>query len=194
MLMQLRLREKRTNPPTFLELLRETCTEEEYEASKEKLNQSVCTIHAKLQVENKQSQIQSLRAEIKEVKSMFAALSTHPHSDPVERNNKPPLNMEIATETSLNLEVAALKRNSETDTMENELKNVPSGFNYVFHHCNEWEHPKQTYNQGSRALLLLLWGKWSHGSECRNSENKSKLIQRLKEALKEAKSNNSTHW
>lgn len=137
MLMQLRWREKRTNPPTFLELLRETCTEEEYEASKEKLNQSVCTIHAKLQVENKQSQIQSLRAEIKEVKSMFAALSTHPHSDPVERNNKPPLNMEIATETSLNLEVAALKRNSETVTMENKLKNVPSGFNYVFNHCNE---------------------------------------------------------
>lgn len=76
MLMQMRLREKRTNPPTFLELLRETCTEEEYEASKEKLNQSVCTIHAKLQVENKQSEIQSLRAEIKEVKSVSSAQHT----------------------------------------------------------------------------------------------------------------------
>lgn len=54
MLIQLCLREKRANPPTFLELLHEIHTEEEYEASRAKLNQSVCTVHAKLHVENKQ--------------------------------------------------------------------------------------------------------------------------------------------
>uniref|UniRef100_A0A3Q1G6J1 Paraneoplastic antigen Ma1 homolog n=1 Tax=Acanthochromis polyacanthus TaxID=80966 RepID=A0A3Q1G6J1_9TELE len=41
MLIQLRLRERRTNPPTFLELLREIRTEEEYEASRAKLHQPV---------------------------------------------------------------------------------------------------------------------------------------------------------
>lgn len=35
------LRERRTKPPTFLELLKEIHTEEEYEASRAKLNQSV---------------------------------------------------------------------------------------------------------------------------------------------------------
>lgn len=54
MLIQLRLRERRANPPTFLELLCEIRKEEEYEASRAKLNQSVRTVNAKLQVENKQ--------------------------------------------------------------------------------------------------------------------------------------------
>uniref|UniRef100_A0A8C5E1I7 Paraneoplastic antigen Ma1 homolog n=1 Tax=Gouania willdenowi TaxID=441366 RepID=A0A8C5E1I7_GOUWI len=45
MLLQLRLRERRANPPTFLELLKEIRTEEEYEASKVKLNQSVHGVH-----------------------------------------------------------------------------------------------------------------------------------------------------
>lgn len=74
MLIQLQLRERRTNPPTFLELLKEI-RPEEYVASRAKLNHSVYTVHTKLQDESKHSEIQSLRAEIKEVKSMFAALS-----------------------------------------------------------------------------------------------------------------------
>lgn len=59
--------------------------EEEYAASRAKLNQSMCTVHAKLQAENNKSEIQSLRAEIKEVKSVFAALATHPSQVSEER-------------------------------------------------------------------------------------------------------------
>ncbi|KAK0134572.1 hypothetical protein N1851_029811 [Merluccius polli] len=60
------------------------------------LGQSVRIVHAKLQAETKESEIQSLRAEIKEVKSMFAALATQPHQDTEER----PVGIEPATETS----------------------------------------------------------------------------------------------
>ncbi|XP_029944946.1 paraneoplastic antigen Ma1 homolog [Salarias fasciatus] len=52
MLIQLRLREKKDNPPTFLQLLRDIRTEEEYEASKAKLNQSVRSVYAKPQAES----------------------------------------------------------------------------------------------------------------------------------------------
>uniref|UniRef100_A0A672HLD9 Uncharacterized protein n=1 Tax=Salarias fasciatus TaxID=181472 RepID=A0A672HLD9_SALFA len=41
MLIQLRLRERKSSPPTFLQLLSEIRTEEEYEASRRKLNTSV---------------------------------------------------------------------------------------------------------------------------------------------------------
>ncbi|XP_056139662.1 uncharacterized protein LOC130115835 [Lampris incognitus] len=82
MLIQLRLRERKDNPRTFLELLREIRTEEEYEASRAKLTQStVRTVHARPQAENKLSEIQSLRTEIKEMKSMFAALATKPQKE-----------------------------------------------------------------------------------------------------------------
>lgn len=91
MLIQLRLRERRSNPPTFLELLKEICTEEECAASRAKLNYSLCTVHTKIQDESKHSEIQSLRAEIKEVKSMFTALSTQ---DKVAQNEKQQTDLE----------------------------------------------------------------------------------------------------
>ncbi|XP_028985034.1 paraneoplastic antigen Ma1 homolog [Betta splendens] len=53
MLLQLRLRERKANPPTFLELLKEIRKEEEYEASKVRLSQSVHAVHAKVQAESK---------------------------------------------------------------------------------------------------------------------------------------------
>uniref|UniRef100_A0A667YF70 CCHC-type domain-containing protein n=1 Tax=Myripristis murdjan TaxID=586833 RepID=A0A667YF70_9TELE len=46
MLIQLRLRERKATPPTFLQLLSEIRTEEEYEASRKKLTASVHQVHA----------------------------------------------------------------------------------------------------------------------------------------------------
>ncbi|XP_014876550.1 paraneoplastic antigen Ma1 homolog [Poecilia latipinna] len=88
MLIQLRLRERKENPPTFLELLREIRAEEEYEASRAKLNPSVRAVQPKPQVDHNHSEIQSLRAEIKEVKSMFTALSSQPPQDTTEKHDK----------------------------------------------------------------------------------------------------------
>ncbi|XP_013883342.1 paraneoplastic antigen Ma2 homolog, partial [Austrofundulus limnaeus] len=71
MLIQLRLREKKSSPPTFLQLLSEIRIEEEYEASRRKLNSSVHLVQTK-PPQTDPTEIQTLKAEIKELKTKFA--------------------------------------------------------------------------------------------------------------------------
>jgi len=61
----------------------------------------------KFKQKTKQSEIQNLRAEIKEVKSMFAALTTQPRSD-VQVAEQHSANTDIAT--SFDAEITALKK------------------------------------------------------------------------------------
>ncbi|XP_077058963.1 paraneoplastic antigen Ma1 homolog [Siphateles boraxobius] len=78
MLVNLRLRERRDKPPTFLQLLKEIRSEEEYEASRKKVNLSVQCVQAKQEVDVKQAEIQSLKAEVKELKTMVASVVRKP--------------------------------------------------------------------------------------------------------------------
>lgn len=187
MMLQLRLRERRVNPPTFLELLREIRTEEEYEASKIKLNQSVHTVHAKVQSENKQSEMQNLQAEIKEVKSMFAALTTRPPSE-AKVTEQHPANTEATT--SLDPEVIALKKqvkhlhqkiNSRTQRRQNAHQEVVMAVSTPTRSLAESEQ-RFCYRCGENGHMA---------GKCNRPENHSKVIQRLLQALKKAKTNSS---
>uniref|UniRef100_A0A3Q1F8T1 Paraneoplastic antigen Ma-like C-terminal domain-containing protein n=1 Tax=Acanthochromis polyacanthus TaxID=80966 RepID=A0A3Q1F8T1_9TELE len=72
MLIQLRLRGRKSSPPTFLQLLSEIRTEEEYEASRRKLNTSVHQAQTKPSGAD-HAEIQSLKAEVKELKTKLAS-------------------------------------------------------------------------------------------------------------------------
>lgn len=65
------------------------------------------TVHTKLQDESKHSEIQRLRVGIKEVKSMFAVLSTR---DKLTRNENQETNLAKAPETNVDSEVVALRK------------------------------------------------------------------------------------
>ena len=185
MLLQLRLRERQANPPKFLDLLREIRKEEEYEASKVKLSHSARTVHAKVQAEHKQSEIQNLRAEIKEVKSMFAAFSTQTPPD-VEVTEKQQTRSEMAT--CLDPEVQALKKqvkhlqqkvNSKTNKRQN---TAPTSVMAVNSPTKSSENEERfCYRCGENGHLA---------SKCNKPENQNKVIQRLLQALKKAKNSN----
>lgn len=64
-LVHLRLRERKERPPTFLQLLNEIREEEEYEASRRKLNPTVRQVHATKETKSNSSEIQELKAKIK---------------------------------------------------------------------------------------------------------------------------------
>lgn len=184
MLIQLRLRERRVNPPTFLELLKEIRTEEGYEASRAKLNQSVFTVHTKLKEENKHSEIQSLRAEIKEVKSMFAALSTQ---DKVIQNENCQTNLDKAPETNADPEVVALRK---------QVKQLQQKVNSRLPRPSTTSPTVMTVNtpdrQGAEAEERFCYRCGENGhmaGRCKNPENQNKVIQRLIQALKKAKTN-----
>ncbi|XP_056140241.1 paraneoplastic antigen Ma2 homolog [Lampris incognitus] len=110
MLIQLRLRERKAAPPNFLQLLTEIRAEEEYEASRKKLSASVHQVHANPEVCIRQAEIQSLKAEIKELKSMVASVvtkSAHVKDDYIEDT---PRSTPPGPENRQDTELAALKK------------------------------------------------------------------------------------
>lgn len=84
MVIQLRLREKKVNPPNFLELLSDIRVEEEYEASRTKLSATVHSVNADKETDCKTKEIQALKSEIKELKSMVSALTVTPSKMPTD--------------------------------------------------------------------------------------------------------------
>lgn len=181
MLIQLQLRERKGNPPTFLELRKEIRTEEEYEASRAKLNHSVYTVHTKLPEANKHSEIQNLRAEIKEVKSMFAALSTQ---DKVTRNENFKTNLEKALETNADPEVVALRKQVKQLQKVNSRLPRPSTTSPTVMTVNT------SNGQSTEAEERFCYRCGENGhmaGKCKNPESQNKVIQRLIQALKKAK-------
>ncbi|XP_030630695.1 paraneoplastic antigen Ma1 homolog [Chanos chanos] len=69
MLLQLRLRERKESPPTFLSLLNEIREEEENEAIRRKLNATVKPVLPQDSLQPSQTEIQELRAEVKELRA-----------------------------------------------------------------------------------------------------------------------------
>lgn len=112
MLVNLRLRERKEKPPTFLQLLKEICIEEEYEASRKQITPVVHSA-CRQNVEAKQIEIQNLKSEIKELKSLVATAVSIPVQDVPASNEKTPLNA-APSECSSDSEVATLKKTVKT--------------------------------------------------------------------------------
>lgn len=97
MLINLRLRERREKPPTFLQLLNEIRMEEEYEASRRKLN-TTKSVHVKTVALPATAEMNDLRAEIQELRfqvTELAARSTA--SSPRPLVLEPPVTTEAET-------------------------------------------------------------------------------------------------
>ena len=75
LLVQLRLRERKNNPPSFLELLGEIRVEEEYLASQRQVNSAVRPVQTVETPGSDQSVVLSLRAELKDVKAQLKELT-----------------------------------------------------------------------------------------------------------------------
>ncbi|KAK0135440.1 Paraneoplastic antigen Ma3 [Merluccius polli] len=106
----LRLRERRDKPPTFLQLLKELRTEEEYEASRKRLNPAVQSVHIKPEIDVKQAEIQGLRAELKELKALVAAVVTRPDQAMFEHVETTPFNASLHSEPGSDSELKALRK------------------------------------------------------------------------------------
>lgn len=108
MLVNLRLRERKEKPPTFLQLLKEIRTEEEYEASRKQITPIAHNVY-KQNVETKQIEIQHLKSEIKELKSLVAAVVSKPAQELPACNEKTPPKA-AHSDCSSGSEITALKK------------------------------------------------------------------------------------
>ncbi|KAI3354870.1 hypothetical protein L3Q82_004668 [Scortum barcoo] len=110
MLIQLRLRERRAAPPNFLQLLTEIRAEEEYEISRKKLSASVQQVHTNPEVDTRQADIQNLKAEIKELKSMVATVVTKSAHVKDDYREAKTISTPPDSENRQDAELAALKK------------------------------------------------------------------------------------
>lgn len=185
MLINLRLRERRTKPPTFLELLREIRIEEEYEASRAKLNRSVSSVQVKPQADNRQSEIQSLKTELKEVKAMFAALATHSPAE-TEKGEKQLDSRELASENNVGPEVVALKK--QVKQLEKKVGTRLSCQAGASPTVMAVETPSTRQSSDSEDRFCYRCGENGHiAPKCNKPENQNKVIQRLLGVLKKTR-------
>ncbi|XP_058494566.1 uncharacterized protein LOC131465683 [Solea solea] len=189
MLIQLRLRERKASPPNFLQLLTEIRAEEEYETSRKKLSASVHQVHANQEVDIRQAELQSLKAEIKELKSLVASVVTQ--STPVKEDNREatcisalpgPENRQDAELAALKKQLKRLKQKTSNKMTEQDAA------------VSTMEASKQVSNSSkgapkkSEENFCYRCGESGHfATKCHNPENQAKVIRKLIHALKMTK-------
>ncbi|KAK0152400.1 hypothetical protein N1851_006083 [Merluccius polli] len=172
-LVQLKLREWKENPPSFLELLSEIRSEEEYETSRMKLNTSVQRVHANPATDSRQEDVEHLRSEVQELKSMFNSMRTL-QSQVVADGKEPRSLTKVPTpETDGEDDVAALRKQVK------DLQKQMAG------------QKKQPSNDSDGNFCYRCGENGHFSAKCHNAGNQAKVIQKLIHSLKKAKQGES---
>ena len=194
MLVQLKLRERKQNPPKFLELLAEIRTEEEFATARLKL--SVQKVQTSTDVDSKQTEVQALKAEIKEMKSMIAAMSTKSRPAGADDKGSGPAVQGSLKEQSESSEVAALKK--QMKQLQKKVGKKPRGPDEPAHAMRvqsaEHAHSRQRANKSHRDSDNFCYRCGENGhfaTKCDNAENPNAVISKLIHSLKKAKEGRS---
>lgn len=188
MLVNLRLRERKERPPTFLQLLKEIRTEEEYEASRRQIA-TVAYGANKQNVEAKQIEIQSLRSEIKELKSLVAAVV----SKPTPEASQEKVSSSAATSSS-DSEVAALKKQLKhlQQKFTNKIAAPRASVSAVKASKPVASSPPRSFKVPDEHFCYRCGENGHYAGKCQNRENQSKVIKRLIQALKLSKADKTS--
>lgn len=184
MLVQLRLRERRSNPPSFLDLLSEIHVEEEIEASWSKLKASVHTVSRDKEFDIGSKDIQVLKNEIKELKSMVATMAVA--TSKVTTENAVSKTKVPTPEPVSDPELASLKRQVMRLEQKLDLKksSSPDVSAAALPVDTTRGVPKKS-NDENRVNLCYQCGENGHfKASCTNAENQAKVIQWLITSLK----------
>lgn len=189
MLLQLRLRERKQNPPDFLELLHEIKEEEVREAERHKSNPTVRKVHIENEKPNDFS-LQDLATEIRDLQSLVAKLAVKTQEDfAPERKQKSHQADEFSED---NHEVKALKKEvkklrqqvkamcvqpaSTADKEESQEKKEVCSVNFT--------RPRVAGVKSSEDFFCYRCGGDGHiASKCKAPENEKKVIQKLINSL-----------
>ncbi|KAI7813567.1 hypothetical protein IRJ41_020632 [Triplophysa rosa] len=182
MLVNLRLRERRENPPTFLQLLKEVRSEEEYEISRKTLNPSVQCVQARQEVETRQAEIQSLKSEVRELKSMVASVVKEPISTVQECAEQ--------KQTPFDTELVALKKQVKRLQQKNSNKEAKS--DVASSKVEVSSRPPHSQISPEEQFCYRCGENGHFAAKCPNPENQGKVIRRLIQSLKVAKTQQQT--
>ena len=197
MLVQLKLRERRMSPPTFLELLAEVRAEEEYAAARVKLSMSVHKVNVCKEADGRPTEIQSLKADVKELKSLFASMTAGTVEEEPDDNGPGSVVQGPAVESCDNAEVVALKKQvqrlqKKMSSKVTRVAEAPARALRV-----QPSRPAERYQKPNKPRefedsICYRCGEQGHfANKCQNEENQSRVIQKLIQSLKKAKEGQS---
>ena len=193
MLVQLKLRERKQSPPKFLELLAEIRAEEEYAAARVKLSMSVHKVHANKDVDSRQTEIQSLKADIKELKSLFTSMNTNSFEEVDDAKGPGSVVQGPVAENCENAEVAALKKQvqrlqKKMSSKVTKVFDAPASALRVEPSRSAQNSRKPNQPREPDGSICYRCGENGHfATKCPNAENQSKVIQKLIQSFKRAK-------
>ncbi|KAL7870182.1 hypothetical protein SRHO_G00076790 [Serrasalmus rhombeus] len=187
MLVQLRLRERKSDPPSFLDLLSEIRMEEEYQASRQKVTATVHQVQAAGKMETKDTEVQSLRAELKELKYKFAEMAR-------KSTSCPPTDTQPSQVTDNNApsDVTALKK--QVKRLQNKMEGMgtkltePSASSLKFATSESVTlGPRSPAVKDTDDYFCYRCGENGHiATKCHAPENTQKVIQKLISSLRKA--------
>ncbi|CAI5678658.1 unnamed protein product [Oreochromis niloticus] len=192
MLVQLKLRDRKETPPSFVELLSEIRSEEEYEASRAKLHLVAHKVQAQSEQENRQIEIQNLKTEIRELKSMVSSVVNQ--SCPATREVAEPVHTSKTdgVETSADGEVVALRKRVKRLQQKldaREQRSVVSSPVLRVEPSRSDQNSARTYSTSDKeSNFCYRCGENGHfASKCGNAANQAKVIQRFIQSRKKPK-------
>ncbi|XP_036433704.1 uncharacterized protein LOC118812695 [Colossoma macropomum] len=192
MLVQLRLRERKSNPPSFLDLLSEIRIEEEYQASRQKVNATVRQVQAAGKTEAKDSEVQRLRTELKELKTQFTELAKSATSCSTEEAEPSPTVPGVSVSSSLTPEVTALRKQvkrlqHKVEGMGNKSAEISASSLKVASAELVTSNTKPHTVKDADDYFCYKCGENGHiATKCQAPENTQKVIRKLIRSLRKA--------
>lgn len=189
MLLQLRLRERKTQPPTFLTLLNEIREAEESEAARRKIKATVKTVQS--QEQNLSFAVVSeLRAEIQALKTRLWDESPKISNAPMMESRVKPIKRSVETSSD---EVEALKQ--QIQQLQQKLGVMKVGYGLPVDHAQQQQpkpvsvHSRTRSSTDREDFFCYRCGEDGHiATKCKAPENLPLVIQKLVRSLRKAKS------
>ncbi|XP_061127111.1 uncharacterized protein LOC133147011 [Syngnathus typhle] len=190
MILNLRLRERRDNPPTFLQLLTEIRQEEEHEASRRRLQPSKA-VYAKSAMLTSDTEITGLKAEIDQLKTQVCELTTS-SSMPCGNMTSFFPSVDIKSESSEDKNVQALKKEvvklrKQVSAMSIKPKYSSASENRQRETPSKPQQQRTFTSRNSSDFFCYRCGEDGHiATKCIAPENYPKVIQKLLQAQRKS--------
>lgn len=197
LLVQLRLRERKCNPPSFLELLGEIRAEEEYVASRRQVNTVVRPVQSVETTESDQSVVLSLRAELKDVKAQLKELTTQSRQSSSKDKGLTTITHQASSDHESPSEVIVLRKQLKKLQQDmSDLKKTESGASAavlrVATSTNSPPAEKKQQRNSSADYFCYRCGEDGHiAPKCNAPENEKKVIKKLLGSLRRFKERNT---
>ncbi len=189
-LVHLRLRERKEKPPTFLQLLNEIREEEEYEASRRKLNPTVRQVQVREKPKSTPSEIQELKADIKALHARFGELTKKREVEHEQKAGTPKKSSSSVMESdveALQKQVFQLQEQVSVLTVSHGTSVFKEGGKKEGNSHSSQNRKSQSSNSSSEFFCYRCGEDGHFATKCTSPENSTKVIQKLIRALRKGK-------